>query len=174
MREYVLESVQELRAPLARIFAFFSDAGNLETITPPWLNFRMLTPRPIEMRAGALIDYRVKVRGISIRWRSLISVWEPPFRFVDEQVRGPYRQWIHEHRFEPVRDGVRCTDHVRYIVPGGPLAPLIHRQMVRPDLDRIFSYRRDVLPSLIEAGSDADRGAQVERGAHVERGTHVA
>ena len=124
------------------IFEFFSDAGNLEAITPPWLNFAVVTPRPIEMREGALIDYRLRLRGIPIRWRTRISLWDPPFSFVDEQLRGPYRSWRHLHTFEEAEDGCLMRDQVDYIVPGGAL---MHRLFVRGDLLRIFGYREEVM-----------------------------
>jgi ligand-binding SRPBCC domain-containing protein len=127
------------------VFPFFADARNLERITPPWLRFRILTPGPIEMREGALIDYRLRIRGVPVRWRTRIAAWEPPYRFVDEQVRGPYRRWVHEHTFEATDGGTLCRDRVRYAVPGGAL---VARALVRPDVERIFAYRRDVLTAL--------------------------
>lgn len=146
----IRELVSELWLPVPRdkLFPFFADAANLETITPPWLRFRILTPPPIEMREGTLIDYRLRIHGVPIRWRTRISVWEPPRRFVDEQLRGPYRQWIHEHTFEPKVGGTLVRDHVRYAV----LADwLLHRWLVRPDIERIFAYRSEVLRRLFGA-----------------------
>ncbi|MGA4643838.1 SRPBCC family protein [Limisphaera sp. 4302-co] len=146
----IRELVSELWLPVPRdkLFPFFADAANLETITPPWLRFRILTPPPIEMREGTLIDYRLRIHGVPIRWRTRISVWEPPRRFVDEQLRGPYRQWIHEHTFEPKGGGTLVRDHVRYAV----LADwLLHRWLVRPDIERIFAYRSEVLRRLFGA-----------------------
>jgi len=127
---------------LETTFAFFADARNLERITPPWLEFRVLTPEPIAMRTGTRIDYKLKVHGIPIGWRSLISAWEPPYRFVDEQIKGPYRQWIHEHTFEAVEGGTLVRDRVRYMVPGGAL---VDRWIVAPDLRKIFDYRQKVM-----------------------------
>lgn len=128
--------------PLEVVFGFFADAGNLEAITPPWLRFEILTPRPIAMRAGALIDYRLRVRGVPLRWRTEITAWEPPHFFVDEQLRGPYRLWVHEHRFRAVRGGTAVLDHVRYRVPGGRLVSWL---FVRRDVERIFAFRRQLL-----------------------------
>ncbi len=119
-------------------FEFFADAANLEAITPPWLHFHIVTPLPIEMEQGTLIDYGLKVRGIPMRWRTEISAWEPPFRFVDRQLRGPYRLWEHTHEFEETEDGTRMRDTVDYSVLGGAL---IEPFLVRPDLRRIFTYR---------------------------------
>ena len=145
MRTFELASEVLLPRPLAEVFPFFADARNLERLTPPWLRFRVLTPGRIEMRRSATIDYRLRLRGVPIRWRSEITAWEPPFRFVDEQRRGPYRLWIHEHRFEERAGRTLASDHVRYAVPGGRL---VDRLLVRPDLDRIFKYRRDVLGAV--------------------------
>jgi ligand-binding SRPBCC domain-containing protein len=145
MREHDITVEQWLPRPLAELFPFFADAANLERITPPWLSFHVLTPAPVEMRPGALIDYRLKVRGIPLRWRTRIAVWEPPGRFVDEQVRGPYRRWVHEHTFLERAGGTLCRDHVRYAVPGGEL---VHRWLVRPDVERIFAYRQQALARL--------------------------
>lgn len=138
------EFTAELWLPLPpeEIFPFFSDAANLDAITPPWLHFQIVTPQPMEVREGSLIDYRLKVRGFPLRWRTLISQWEPPHRFVDEQLRGPYRQWIHEHTFEARDGGTLARDHVRYAVPFDLIA---HRWIVRPDIEKIFAYRTQAL-----------------------------
>lgn len=137
----------ELLLPRPRdvVFPFFANARNLETITPPWVQFEILTPGDIEMRPGALIDYRIRIHGIPVRWRTEITVWEPPYRFVDVQRRGPYRRWVHTHTFEEHPDGTRCLDHVEYAVWGGTL---IHRLFVRRDVQRIFQYRTEVLNRL--------------------------
>jgi len=134
--------------PPGELFPFFADAANLDAITPRSLNFRVVTPPPVEMREGALIDYRLRVRGIPLRWRTRIDVWQPPHRFVDEQVRGPYRQWIHEHTFEARDDGTLARDLVRY---GVPLDFLVHRWFVRPEVERIFRYRSEALRKLFPA-----------------------
>lgn len=140
----VHEYVSELQLPLtpAELFPFFADAANLDALTPSWLNFHIATPPPIVMREGALIDYRLRVRGMPLRWRTRINVWQPPHRFVDEQIRGPYRQWIHEHTFEPSNGGTLVRDHVRYAVP---MDWLLHRFFVRPDVEKIFAYRAQAL-----------------------------
>ena len=122
-------------------FAFFADAWNLERLTPPWLNFRIHTPRPIEMRVGAILDYRIRLHGLPIPWRTRIDVWEPGVRFVDRQVVGPYHWWRHEHRFEAVDGGTRVLDHVEYV----PRLAWVSRHWVRRDVERIFDYRRDAL-----------------------------
>ncbi len=146
MHEVVFHSELWLPRPRSEVFAFFGDALNLQAITPDFLNFQVLTPRPIEMRAGTLIDYKLRVRGIPLRWRTLIRAWEPPFRFVDEQLRGPYRQWIHEHTFEERDGGTLARDVVRYSVFGGAL---IDRLFVRRDVEKIFAYRSKRLLELL-------------------------
>ena len=123
------------------MFPFFADAGNLEQLTPPQVRFAIATPQPIEMFAGQRIDYRIRVRGIPMRWTSEISTWQPPHAFVDEQRRGPYRLWHHRHEFTPIPGGTRLVDIVHYAVPGWWLEPVVHRLAVRPDLTRIFRFR---------------------------------
>ena len=134
-----------LPRPLEEVFPFFADAQNLEAITPNWMSFSIITPKPIEMRVGTLIDYKLRVRGIPLRWRSEITVWQPPFRFVDEQRRGPYRQWIHEHTFEARDGGTLCRDSVRYAVLGGRI---IERLFVRRDVETIFEFRQKKLREI--------------------------
>lgn len=138
----------ELWLPLKReeIFPFFADAANLEAITPPWVNFQTLTPSPIEMRVGTLIDYRIKIHGVPVKWRTRINAWEPPYRFIDEQLRGPYLKWVHEHTFEEKDGGTLCKDRVEYAVPGGWL---IDKLFVRRDVERIFAYRQEKLQQLL-------------------------
>lgn len=145
MSERVLHSEQWFPAPLQEVFDFFATAENLERITPPLLQFRIVTPTPIQMEVATRIDYRLKIRGLPARWTSEITAWEPPRRFVDEQLRGPYRSWIHEHRFEETHGGTQVIDRVRYRAPGGQL---LHRWLIRPDLERIFAYRAQVLGDL--------------------------
>jgi len=142
MSVHVLERRQRLPVPAERAFAFFGDAHNLEAITPPWLRFRVLTPGAIEMRPGALIEYRLRLHGLPVSWLTRIEVWEPPHRFVDVQLRGPYALWEHTHTFEPAGEGaVVIRDRVRYALPLGWLGELARRLFVRRDLDRIFDHR---------------------------------
>ena len=124
------------------VYPFFADARNLEVITPPWVGFQILTPGLIEMQVGTRIDYRLRVHGFPLHWQTEITAWEPPFRFVDEQRRGPYRQWIHTHTFEEHDGGTRCRDEVLYAVPGGRF---VNWLMVRRDVEKIFAYRSTVL-----------------------------
>lgn len=131
--------------PRAEIFPFFENAVNLEILTPGWLNFQILTPRPIQMTQGALIDYQIKLHRIPFKWKTEISVWEPPLRFVDLQLKGPYRTWIHEHRFLEKEGGTLVIDDVAYRPWGGKL---IDRLFVRPEIERIFKYRAEKLQEL--------------------------
>jgi ligand-binding SRPBCC domain-containing protein len=142
---FTVETRLFLPSPLEIVFPFFADSGNLETITPPWLRFKIVTPRPIAMRPGALIEYRLRLHSIPLRWQSEITAWEPPHRFVDEQRRGPYRVWIHEHTFTESKDGCEVRDFVRYAAPGGWL---MDRLFVRHDVRRIFEYRTRKLQEL--------------------------
>ena len=151
VHELVVE--QELALGVERVFPFFADAGNLEAITPPLLNFRILTPRPIEMKPGTLIDYTLKIRGVPVRWRTLISVFEPPYRFVDEQVKGPYRLWRHTHTFERTASGgTLIRDRVEYELPRVPGRSIVHKLLVRPDLEKIFAYRKGAIVRLLGVG----------------------
>lgn len=131
---------------IEEVFEFFSDAHNLEWITPPWLRLRVLTPHPIDMGVGARIRYRFRVRGIPGCWASEITAWEPPFRFVDEQRGGPFRRWVHEHTFLTRQGQTIARDDVCYAVPGGRL---LHDLFVRNDLERLFSYRHAQLTRIL-------------------------
>lgn len=142
MKEFVFHAEIWLPRPRNEVFAFFSNAHNLEILTPPWLNFEVLTPGPIGMRPGALIDYRIRIHGFPIRWRTEITVWQPPYQFVDEQLRGPYKLWQHTHAFEERDGGTLCTDQVRYYPRGGALMNWL---FVRRDVENIFDYRRQQL-----------------------------
>jgi ligand-binding SRPBCC domain-containing protein len=144
---------QQVAAPPEDAFGFFSDALNLERITPPWLRFRVLEPDSIEMGPGALIEYRLRLHLVPIRWLTRIEVWEPGRRFVDRQLRGPYRIWEHTHEFEPSGGGTLMRDTVHYELPLGPLGDLAHRAFVRRDLDRIFDFRRDAVAQALPSVS---------------------
>lgn len=145
MRIFEHTSETWLARPRAEVFEFFADAANLERLTPPWLGFEILTPRPIAMRVGALIDYRLRVHGVPLRWRTEITEWQPPLRFVDEQLRGPYRLWHHTHTFTAEGGGTTVHDRVRYAVLGGVL---VQKLLVERDVRTIFAYREKVLREL--------------------------
>lgn len=152
MKIHELRRELRLARPRSEIFPFFADAANLEVLTPPSLKFHILSPGPIHMQAGTLIDYRIVIRGLPVRWRSEITVWEPPCRFVDEQRRGPYRLWRHEHQFKEEHGKTIISDRVEYAVP---FDFLTHRWFVRPEIESIFDFRtrkmREVFPAA--AGS---------------------
>ena len=143
---HTLVREQRLPDPPAAVFPFFADAANLEAITPPWLGFRIVSPRPIDMRAGALIEYRLTLHRLPIAWLTRIEEWVPGERFVDAQLSGPYRLWHHTHEFES--DGAGGTlmrDTVRYALPLGPLGEIAHRLFVARDLAAIFDFRAQAL-----------------------------
>jgi hypothetical protein len=129
---------QWLPRPADELFAFLSDASRLDSLTPPWLRIRVLTPGPIAMGPGSLIDYQLRLRGFPLRWRTVITAWEPPRRFAERQARGPFTSWEQEHRFIARDGGTVVQDESEYRVPGGAL---ISRLLVTPEIARIFSYR---------------------------------
>ncbi len=138
MRIFQIRKEVWLPRPIDEVFDFFSDARNLERLTPPTLRFEILTPAPIRMAVGTRIDYKLRLRGVPIRWQSEITAWEPPYRFIDEQRRGPYRMWKHEHTFAESDDGVLAKDNVSYAVHGGAL---VNKLLVERDARKIFDYR---------------------------------
>ncbi len=149
MRVHTLHRTQELEAPPEAVFPFFARARNLEAITPPLLRFRLLTPEPVEMGVGTFLQYALRVHGVPVRWDTLIQAWAPPHRFVDVQVRGPYRLWHHTHELEPVDGGTLMRDTVRYSLPFGAAGELARRLLVSRDLEAIFDFRRDAIPALL-------------------------
>ncbi len=151
----MLEREQHLDAPLEVVFSFFSDAGNLAEITPPWLGFTILTPLPVEMREDLQLDYKIRLAGIPLRWRTRIVEWDPPRGFTDCQERGPYALWEHSHRFEALEDGVLMRDRVRYSLPLGGLGRLVHTVAVRRALEAIFDFRRDRIDERFKQTSRA-------------------
>ena len=156
MKTQQLQTQLWLPQPRDRVFKFFADPRNLERLTPDWLHFEILTPAEINLRQGALLDYRLRLRGIPLRWQSEISIWEPPQRFVDRQTKGPYSLWVHEHTFNEQNGGTVVVDRVEYAVPGGRL---VDRFFVAPDLKRIFQYRHQVLEELFNTTERRARSA---------------
>ncbi len=154
MREEIFMAHLDVPAPRPEVFAFFSDPANLQRLTPPWLNFRILTPEPLPRGEGAIFEYRLRVRGLSLRWRTLIEEWQEGERFVDRQVLGPYALWHHTHIFEELPGGgTRILDRVRYRAPFGILGRLVTALVLRRDVERIFAYRQTVITELFKAQS---------------------
>jgi ligand-binding SRPBCC domain-containing protein len=145
LKTYWLRKSIWLAQPRAKVFEFFANPGNLDRLTPAWLKFAILTLATSQLKQGALLDYRLSIRGLAIRWQSEIAVWEPPHRFVDRQIKGPYSLWVHEHTFEERNNGTLVGDNVEYGVPGGTI---VQKFLVAPDLERIFDYRHKVLEEL--------------------------
>src|SRR3954451_17657915 len=139
-REFLVEPTQVVPVPIEQAFAFFSDAHNLERITPPWLRFRIVEA-PDELAVGARLRYRLRLFGIPIRWRTEIAAWSPPLGFVDVQRRGPFLLWEHTHRLRQVEAGTEIYDHVRHRLFLGPIGPLVQRLVVRRWVQAIFDYR---------------------------------
>lgn len=159
MAEHILTREITIERPRVEVFDFFADARNLERITPPELNFNIITEQPIDIERGTLIDYRLRLNGIPMKWRTEISVWEPPFRFVDQQLRGPYAQWIHTHTFtENETGGTLIEDEVRYRLPFEPLGDIAHF-IIRRQLDRIFDYRQKVVAEYFASDDAGMRSA---------------
>jgi hypothetical protein len=149
MRVHVLEREQVVPRPVDEVFAFFARAHNLQRITPPWLRFQVLTPGRIDMGSGTLIEYRLRVHAVPVRWISRIEEWESGRLFVDRQVRGPYRLWHHRHEFVTCPEGTLVRDRVRYALPLGRLGVVAHAAFVRRDLERIFDFRRAAVARLL-------------------------
>jgi ligand-binding SRPBCC domain-containing protein len=149
LANHTLRREQWIDRPIEEVFEFFSEAGNLEAMTPPWLGFRILTPQPVVMVAGARIHYRIRWHGLPLSWLTEIVLWNPPTEFVDVQLWGPYRIWHHTHRFTSVRGGTQMVDEVRYALRFRPFDRLVHRFLVKSALDDIFAYRAAKMVELL-------------------------
>ena len=149
MPAHLFETTTRLPLPLDRVFPFFADVANLDRITPPEMAFRTLTPAPIEMRQGALVDHEIRLFGVPMRWRTRIAVWNPPVEFVDEQMKGPYAEWVHRHSFRNDGEGgTVMTDSVRYRLPLAPFGELAH-PLIRLQIGRIFAHREKTIRALL-------------------------
>lgn len=149
MAEHTLTRTITIGRGCREVFDFFADAANLERITPPELNFHIITPQPIEIKKGTLIDYKLNLRGLPMKWRTEIAVWEPPFEFVDQQLSGPYSQWIHRHIFTEIEpDKTQIEDEVKYRLPLEPLGDVLHF-IVRRELNYIFDHRQRAVAELL-------------------------
>ncbi len=148
-RHHVFQSEQQVAAGIEETFEFFSDAANLEAITPPFLGFQILTPLPIEMRVGALIEYRLRLLGMPLHWITRIEEWEANRAFTDIQLKGPYARWVHRHTFTPQGSGTLVRDRVEYALPLAPLSDPVRALLVRPMIKRIFSHRRGAIAQVL-------------------------
>jgi ligand-binding SRPBCC domain-containing protein len=148
MKTRLFERTIWIPSAIEEVFSFFSQAENLEAVTPQWLGFRITTPLPITMSLGARIDYEIRLYRVPIAWRTEITAWEPPYRFQDTQLSGPYRIWVHDHLFREEGGRTEMTDRVRYRARGAAAAPLIERFFVRPSLTRIFDFRESAFRTI--------------------------
>lgn len=166
MKIYLLEARQLIPGTRAAVFKFFQDPANLARITPPSLGFSILTPAPIPMHAGSVIDYTIQMAGLSLRWTTVIAEYDPPFKFADVQIRGPYSFWHHTHTFEEAPGGTMMTDSVRYALPFGPLGRLVNNLLVRKQVAGIFEYRKKAVDLLFSEtpGSEMPSLAGMRKG----------
>lgn len=158
MKTYILQREMIVRRPVQEVFEFFSRPENLVRITPPWLGFRILTPSPVVMKPGALIEYTIQVLGVRWRWQTVISAYRPPCMFVDEQLRGPYALWRHTHTFTETDGGTLIRDSVEYGMPFGLPGRLVRFLSVRRKLDTIFAYRAEVIAGIFKNGTINEDG----------------
>ena len=145
MPDFSIDSSVTLRRPLGEVFEFFSKAENLGLLTPGWLRFQIVSPLPIEMKVGAIIEYRIRLYGVPMKWISEITEWDPPHLFEDTQIRGPYRKWVHRHTFRETNEGTVATDHVQYRVLGGSV---VNKLFIEGQVRRIFAYRKAKLKEI--------------------------
>ncbi len=158
MADHILESRVWLPRPREEVFPFFADPRNLAVLDPPWLRFVLLSPPPDPVEAGTVFDFRIRGLGIPLRWRVLIREYDPPYRFVDVQVRGPYARWEHRHMFRAAEGGTWLEDRITYRLPLGPLGRLLHRVCVGRQLQAIFAYRRRRLAELFPGTREEAHG----------------
>jgi uncharacterized protein len=156
MKTYHLKQEQVIGRPIGKVFSFFCDAGNLERITPEWLQFKILSTQPIRMAVDTRIDYLLRWRGVPMRWRTRILVWQPPEKFVDVQEKGPYRLWQHTHSFYECPGGTRMIDELRYALPLGNLGRGLHRLWIRKDLEAIFDFRRRQIEAIFAEKNEGE------------------
>jgi ligand-binding SRPBCC domain-containing protein len=151
---YIIRREQWIERPIDEVFAFFADAQNLEEITPPWIGFKILSMSTDSIEEGTIIRYRLRLHGIPVHWRTTICEWDPPYSFVDEQTRGPYKTWRHTHKFEAHGSRTKMIDEVQYSMHFGILGRIVHSVKVRKDVSRIFDYRRERIDGLFGQHSE--------------------
>lgn len=147
-KDYLFRQETFIPQPLDEVFTFFSKAENLEKVTPPKLKFKIRTPLPINMQQGTLIDYQIRLLGLPFKWRTEITAWEPPFRFQDVQLKGPYRKWQHTHFFSAVDGGTQMSDEVVYQIPLSTISNLTNALFIRKQIASIFEYRKEQMDTL--------------------------
>lgn len=150
MKIYSLKREQEFTRPVKELFKFFEKPENLEKITPKSVGFNIITPRPIKMHTGAVLDYTIRILGMPIRWTTLITGYNPPYEFSDVSIKGPYSYWHHSHKFVEVEDGTIMYDEVSYALPFGLIGRLVHALFVKRQLKHIFDYRSEVIEEILE------------------------
>lgn len=149
-KPYIYKSSIEIPYPKNEVFAFFKNAENLEKLTPKWLRFKILTPLPIDIKKGTIIDYKIKLAGFPFKWRTLITLWEPGIRFCDEQLKGPYKIWKHTHTFEGQGVSTKIYDRVEYLPMGWIFAPVINILFVSKQVERIFAFREKMIREIFD------------------------
>ena len=145
-----INSEQFINIKIQNVFDFFSKPENLQEITPKRLGFNIITPGPIEMEKGTVIDYYIKISYIPIRWRTIITNYNPPYKFVDQQIKGPYSFWHHTHTFSKLNGGTLIKDNIKYLVPFGIIGKIINKIWIKRDLENIFDYRKNKIKILLE------------------------
>ena len=145
MRVFKLQYSQTVNASLEEVFVFFSNPENLSVLTPEKLNFKILTPTPIVMKEGQIIDYTIKLLGFNVRWRTIISEYNGKNKFVDQQLKGPYSMWHHTHEFKELNGSINMIDTISYVMPFGILGQIVNKFWVKRDLDNIFKYRQKAI-----------------------------
>lgn len=148
MKTYEIHTTQVINRPIEEVFVFFSKPENLAVITPKKLGFKILTPTPIKMNKGCLIDYLIHLMGIPVHWRTIITDYDPPHMFIDQQLKGPYSLWHHTHTFKKIENGVEIKDRIIYSIPLGWMGQLLHKFWIKKDLNNIFSHRKKVISDL--------------------------
>ena len=147
--DHTFRAQTKIQGNIEDVFKFFSDAQNLELITPPELSFKITSPIPIKMETGALIEYKIRLFGFSFRWKSIISKWEQNRQFIDEQLKGPYSKWVHTHTFQKNEGIIIINDIVNYRLPFAPFGEIV-LPLVKLQLKRIFDYRSKRIFELID------------------------